>query len=97
VVHADDPPVAESGFDRRLARLEVIVAELEGEELDLEPAIERYREGVVLLKECRSVLAGFRRQVEELSKSAEESLRPYAGDPDLGPAAGSAGRDRDEP
>lgn len=83
------------GFDTRLARLEEIVGELEDAELELEPAIERYREGVELLKQCRSVLSGYRQQVEELSKSAEASLRPYAGDPDvegdLGDAGGSGG------
>jgi len=72
------------GFDTHLARLEEIVAELEDSALELEPAIDRYREGVELLKQCRSVLTGYRKQVEELSKSAEESLRPYAKDPDVG-------------
>jgi exodeoxyribonuclease VII small subunit len=78
-------PSGEPGFDRRLARLEEIVGELEEAGLELEPAIERYREGVELLKQCRSVLAGYRRQVEELSQGAEAGARPYAGDPDVGP------------
>jgi exodeoxyribonuclease VII small subunit len=76
--HADDP-----SFDARLARLEEIVGELEDGALELEPAIARYREGVELLRQCRGVLAGYRKQVEELSRDAEEALRPYAGDPDL--------------
>ena len=70
------------GFDERLARLEAIVAELEDGELGLEGAIERYREGVELLRGCREQLAGFRRQVEELSDAAEQALRPYEDDPD---------------
>lgn len=73
----------EPGFDARLARLEQIVGQLEDADLELEPAIERYREGVELLKQCRTVLAGYRQQVEELSRTADESLRPYAGDPDF--------------
>jgi len=71
-------------FDTRLARLEAIVGELESGELGLEGALERYRDGVGLLKACRTQLDGFRRQVEELSAEAEGALAPYAGDPDAG-------------
>lgn len=74
---------AEPGFDARLARLEEIVTELEGGGLALEPSIERYREGVELLKGCRALLGGYRKQVEELTRDAEASLKPYAGDPDV--------------
>ena len=69
-------------FDARLERLEAIVGELESGELGLEGAIERYRDGVGLLKACREQLDGYRRQVEELSGEAEASLTPFAGDPD---------------
>lgn len=71
-----------TGFDDRLARLEAIVVELEAGGLGLEPAIERYREGVELLRGCRAILGGYRRQVEELAQEAEVVLRPYGGDPD---------------
>ena len=54
----------EGGFDGRLERLEGIVSRLEEGGLELEPAIERYREGVALLKECRDVLGRYREQVE---------------------------------
>ena len=72
---------AEPDFDARLARLEQIVGELEDGGIALEPAIERYQEGVALLESCRAILAGYRRRVEELSAGAE-AARPYAGDPD---------------
>lgn len=72
----------ESTLDQRLARLEAIVAELESGGVGLEQAIERYQEGVGLLKDCRTVLSGYRKRVEELSQGAEASLRAYAGDPD---------------
>ena len=74
---------AEPTFDQRLARLETIVAELEHGQLGLEGSIERYREGVALLAQCRTVLDGYRKQVEELSASAPAAPKPYAGDPDL--------------
>ena len=80
---------AEPDFDARLARLEEIVSGLEGGGLALEPSIERYREGVELLKSCRALLGGYRKQVEELTRDAEAGLTPYAGDPDV--SAGERG------
>ena len=74
---------AEPGFDQRLARLEAIVGELEEGGLSLEPAIERYQEGIELLKRCHHTLAGYRRQVEELTREAEGAIRSFDGDPDL--------------
>ena len=68
----------------RLARLERIVSQLEGGGLELEPAIAQYKDGVKLLKECREILGGYRKQVEELSRSAAET-EPYAADPDAPP------------
>lgn len=84
---AGSPPASGPGFDERLARLEAIVAELEGGGLSLEPAIDRYQEGVALLRDCRGILAGFQKRVEELSADAEKGLQPYARDPDAGPEA----------
>jgi exodeoxyribonuclease VII small subunit len=70
-------------FDARLARLEALVQEMEEGGLGLEGAIGRYEEGVSLLKGCREVLAAYRRQVEELTRDAEQALEPYEGDPDV--------------
>ena len=72
----------EPDFDARLARLERIVQEMEQGGLGLEEAIAAFEEGVGLLKGCREVLEGYRQQVEELTRGAEATLRPYAGDPD---------------
>ena len=72
----------EPTFDERLERLEAIVGELEEGELGLEPAIERYEEGIGLLKDCHKLLAGYRKQVEELTRGAEDVLEPFDGDPD---------------
>ena len=78
-------------FDERLARLETIVGELERGDLGLEPAIERYQEGIDLLKQCHTLLAGYRRRVEELTAEAEQSLKPYGRDPDLPPGEPGVG------
>ena len=72
-----------ANFDSKLARIEAIVAELEEGGLDLEAAIARYKEGVELRKECGAVLAGFKKQVEELTQDADNALRAYDGDPDI--------------
>lgn len=79
-----DETKVQGSFDARLGRLEEIVTSLEDGDLELEPAIEHYKEGVALLKDCRALLGRYRRQVEELTKDAEESLRLYEGDPDVG-------------
>ena len=81
----------EASFDSRLAQLEKIVVDLEDGELELEPAIERYKEGVALLKSCREILGGYKQQVEELTREAEASLRPYEADPDARTGHGGAG------
>lgn len=78
----DQEEGTEVGFDARLQRLEEIVQGLEEGDLGLEPAIERYREGVALLKGCRDILGGYKRQVDELTQEAESAVRPYSGDPD---------------
>jgi exodeoxyribonuclease VII small subunit len=83
----DRPDASEVGFDERLARLEAIVQELEGGGLSLERSIERYQEGIALLRTCQSTLQGFQRQVEELTREAQGALTPYAGDPDAAPGA----------
>lgn len=61
-------------FETRLARLREIVEELEGGDLPLERAIERYEEGVTVLKHCAETLSKARARVEELSKEAEDAL-----------------------
>jgi len=87
------PDLPAPTFDQRLQRLEAIVVELEQGGLALEPSIERYQEGVGLLRDCRAVLQGLEKRVEELS--AQGGLEPLAGDPDAGPpGAGRAGGGR---
>ena len=73
----------EKGFDGKLERLERIVAELEAGGLGLEPSIERYQEGIELLKQCHTSLGEHRRRVEELTREAEGAMKPFEGDPDF--------------
>jgi len=71
------PGGPEVGFDSSLERLEELVAELEGGELGLEEAMERFAEGVKLLGGCREALSGYERRVEELAAEAEEGLASF--------------------
>jgi exodeoxyribonuclease VII small subunit len=73
---------AEPSFDENLAALEAIVALLDQQALGLEPALEKYREGVALVKKCQTILTSFQKQVEELS-AEDGSTRPYPNDPDV--------------
>ncbi len=68
------------GFDERLGRLEELVAELEGGELSLEDAMERFGEGVKLLGACRESLSAYEERVEELSAEAETGLAELRGE-----------------
>lgn len=86
---ADEEP----DFDARLERLESLVSELEAGGLGLEVSIERYQEGIALLKGCHSQLEGYRSQVEELTRDAESALRPME---DGDPADGNDERRRGE-
>lgn len=69
------PDTQDEGFDTRLDRLEELVTELEGGELGLEEAMERFAEGVKLLGSCRESLGGYEKRVEELASEAEEGLQ----------------------
>jgi len=64
---SSDQPDAESSFEQALQRLQVIVQELEQGELGLDQALERYEEGVKLLRRCHGVLQQAERRIELLS------------------------------
>lgn len=57
-------------FDERLRALEAIAQELEQGELGLERSIERYQQGVELLRTCHAQLALYQARVEELAREA---------------------------
>lgn len=86
---------APASFDESLDRLEEVVGELEEGGLGLEESLERYKEGVGLLKGCRERLASFRAQVEELTA---EGVIDHDQDPDVdgGDEGVSAGGGMDE-
>jgi exodeoxyribonuclease VII small subunit len=77
-------------FEERLAALEAVVGDLEGEELPLETSLERYRQGVEHLRACRALLDDAEARLAELvgetpdGDPVEQPLR--VGDEGLEPA-----------
>lgn len=61
-------------FDAAIQRLEAVVAEMESAELPLEQLIEKYEEGVRLLRLCNEKLNEAQRKIEILRKKADGSL-----------------------
>jgi exodeoxyribonuclease VII small subunit len=55
-------------FEQALARLEAIVRELESSETGLDKSLERYEDGVKLLKHCRAILDEAERKIRLLTR-----------------------------
>ncbi len=71
---------SELSFEARMEALEAVVQDLEGEELPLEASLERYKEGVEHLRECREMLDDAEARLAELvaesdGEIAERALR----------------------
>jgi len=61
-------------FEQALAKLEQIVARIESGEAPLEESIEKYAEGIRLIKQCRSILDAAEQKIELLAKGAGGEL-----------------------
>lgn len=55
-------------FEQALARLEEIVTAIEEGEVPLEQSIDKYAEGVELVKQCRQILDRAERKIQLLGK-----------------------------
>jgi exodeoxyribonuclease VII small subunit len=69
-------------FEEQLARLEKIVAELEGGDLTLDDSLARYEEGVKALKKCYEILRDAEKRVEILLKSDDGELKTAPFEPE---------------
>jgi exodeoxyribonuclease VII small subunit len=67
--------VEELTFEQALARLEAVVRELESNETGLDKSLERYEEGVRVLKRCRAILDEAERKIRLLTR-LDASGRP---------------------
>jgi exodeoxyribonuclease VII small subunit len=69
-------------IERKLARLEEIVAELEGEPLELAAALALFEEGVACLREAAGTLSEAETRVQKLTELAEGAFGVEALDDD---------------
>ncbi len=67
-------------FEKAVARLEAIVAEMESGEADLDAMVKRFEEGQTLVKLCTQKLSAIERKVELLTKGENDEIRaePFA-------------------
>lgn len=77
-----NPSPSQHSLESALERLESIVADIEANPPPLETLIERYEEGVRLLKICQEKLTAAERRIEIISRNAqgEVTLQPFDND-----------------
>lgn len=78
---AENPDKPQS-FEKALARLEAIAAEMESGELGLEKMVAAFEEGQKLVKLCSAKLNEVEKKIEQLVKNADGSVgtEPFAGE-----------------
>jgi exodeoxyribonuclease VII small subunit len=79
-------------YDALVERLEKVVGELESGELPLERSIERFAEGMRLVREAGARLDEAERRVEQLVKTASGEEAEVPLEPEPGRGAGDGGR-----
>jgi len=80
-------PAAPEPYDQLVERLEKVVGELEAGGLPLEQSIEKFAEGMRLVREAGDRLDEAERRVEQLVRSAsgETAEAPFEPEPGRGP------------
>lgn len=75
-------PAAEATFEKALAELEKLVAQMEGGKLSLEQALAAHKRGLELARFCQERLDAAQRQVKVLEGEVLKKLavEPEAGD-----------------
>lgn len=79
-------------YDELVERLEQVVGALESGDLPLERSIEKFAEGMRLVREAGTRLDEAERRVEQLVKSASGADEVVPFDPEAGKGAGDGGR-----
>lgn len=67
---ADQAPGA---FEQKIARLEAIVKELEGGNVDLDRAVQLFKEGKALSAECETLLKGAQEQIDRVMQQSPQA------------------------
>ncbi|MGC9453380.1 MAG: exodeoxyribonuclease VII small subunit [Phycisphaerae bacterium] len=61
-------------FEQALEQLEKIVEQIESGEVSLEESIDKYAQGIKLIKQCRSILDEAERKIQLLSETESGEL-----------------------
>ena len=61
-------------FEQDLAKLERIVSEIEAGKVPLEKSIEKYAEGIGLIKQCRAILESAEKKIKLLTQGEGQAL-----------------------
>lgn len=76
--HAPEPDQGQDteglSFEQALEKLEQIVSQIEQGQVPLEESIQRYAEGIALIKKCRAILETAEQKIQLLAKAEGESL-----------------------
>jgi exodeoxyribonuclease VII small subunit len=62
-------------FEEALSKLEQIVSQIEAGKVSLEESIEKYGQGIALIKQCRGILDQAEKKIQLLGRGEGESLR----------------------
>ncbi len=62
-------------FEEAMKKLEQIVTQIEEGKVSLEESIERYAEGITLIKQCRAILASAEQKVQLLAKGEGDQVQ----------------------
>jgi len=63
-------------FAESLEQLEAIVSEIETGKVTLEESIEKYAEGIKLIKQCQTILGAAEKKIQLLAKDQGTQLVP---------------------
>lgn len=63
-------------FEQALEKLEQIVAEIEEGKVPLEESIEKYAEGIELVKQCRGILDKAEQKIQLLARGEDGEVEP---------------------
>ncbi|HEX9750748.1 MAG TPA: exodeoxyribonuclease VII small subunit [candidate division Zixibacteria bacterium] len=70
-------------FEDQFARLEQIVAMLEGDDVALEAALALYAEGMELVRDCSKTLGAAEKKIEKITASLEKIAERESDDDDF--------------
>ena len=65
--------MSKENFETSLMNLEKIVTELESGNLSLEDSLERYKQGIDLIKNCNKLIEDAEKEVAKLTKDIKEN------------------------